>query len=301
MEQIVDKYIQYLIKIKNYSKNTSESYYRDISRFVAFMRTKNVDRFSEIDKALIYDYIDAYRSGKLSDVRPSNATYSRSMSALRSFFKYLNESEIIDYNPINLFKGAKNERQLPDVLTFSQIERLLAIFDLEDPVELRNRTIIETIYACGLRVSELTSLDISSLNQDEMCLRVVGKGNKERIIPYYPRLRKLFKLYLSEYRNHLNPLDDALFINQRGKRLSNRSVQNIIEEAGIVADLKANVHPHALRHSFATHLLDNGADLRVVQELLGHENLSTTQIYTHLTIDRLKKTVDKAHPHSKKR
>ena len=300
MEQIVTNYINYIINTKNYSKNTSESYYRDISRFISFIQSEGIQDFKDIDKQLIYNYIDAYRDGKLSKVKPNNASFSRNMSALRSFFKYLNEHELLAYNPSNLLKSAKVSKHLPDVLTFSQVRNLLDSFDLEDPIALRNRTMIEMIYACGLRVSELTSLNINDLNQNDLSLRVIGKGNKERMIPYYPNLRKLINLYLSNYRDIYKIDEEALFINQRGKRITNRSIQMILEQASINANLKANVHPHTLRHSFATHLLDNGADLRVVQELLGHENLSTTQRYTHLTIARLKGAVESAHPHSKK-
>lgn len=300
MEQVVEKYLKYIINTKNYSKYTSESYKRDISRFISFIQSEGIDDFKDIDKNVIYNYLDAFRDGKLSEVKPSNATYSRNMSALRSFFKYLNEHAYLDYNPKNILKNAKVSRHLPDVLTFNQVLRLLDSYDLDNQIELRDRTIIETIYACGLRVSEVTSLNINDLNQDELYLRVIGKGNKERMIPYYPRLRNLIKRYILEYRNDFKLDEEALFINQRGKRLSNRSIQNIIESGALKAGLEANVHPHTLRHSFATHLLDNGADLRVVQELLGHENLSTTQNYTHLTIKRLKDAVDSAHPHSKK-
>ena len=300
MQAIVERYIEYIKHSKNYSKHTSESYYRDISRFINYLENEcAINDLKEVDKDIIYHYIDAFRAGKITNCIPSNATYSRAMSALKSFFKYLNESNMTTYNPINLFKGAKVERHLPDVLTFNQVDCLLNSFDIEDEIQLRDRTIIETIYACGLRVSEVTGLNLKDINQSEMFLKVIGKGNKERMVPYYPRLKKLIQLYINNYRNHFKIDEEALFINQRGKRISTRSVQNIIEQAAINSGLEANVHPHTLRHSFATHLLDNGADLRVVQELLGHENLSTTQLYTHLTIDRLRKTVEMAHPHKK--
>ena len=179
--------------------------------------------------------------------------------------------------------------------------QLLDVFDLENPIELRNRCILETMYACGLRVSEATSLKMSNVNLDENYLTVIGKGDKERMIPFYKRCSNLLKKYKNESRPiFVKEENDILFLSNRGKGISNRSVQLMLQDAANKAGIKNNVHPHMLRHSFATHLLDNGADLRMVQELLGHENLSTTQIYTHITVDRLKKAVKKAHPRSKK-
>lgn len=299
MSELLSQYLQYL-RIKNSSEKTRESYRRDISRFFSFLAQEGIDDIKLVDKDLIYAYCDALRSGKLSNVKLSNASFSHSMSALRSFFRYLNQRGITAFNPHNYLKNLKIEKRLPDVLTFDQVERLLNVFDLHDPIALRDRTIIETLYATGLRVSELTALNLHGINMDEGYLRVLGKGNKEREVPFYPRLANLLNDYLLRYRQKYQKAErEALFISQKGHRLSQRAVQLIIEKAATAANLPANVHPHTLRHSFATHLLDNGADLRAVQELLGHENLATTQLYTHLSFDRLKKTIEKAHPHRK--
>ena len=165
---------------------------------------------------------------------------------------------------------------------------------------MRNRCILETIYACGLRISECCDLLVDQIDHESMILRVIGKGNKERIVPYYPRLEELFDLYMNMYRNeYAYEGFPYLFVSQRHGKISPRSVQLLLENARIKAGLAIDVHPHMLRHSCATHLLDNGADLRTVQELLGHAHLSTTQLYTHLTYDRLKDAVRSAHPHAK--
>ena len=219
---------------------------------------------------------------------------------MRSFYRYLCKKHVCSENPFLSFGKIHVEKHLPDVLTVDQIERILNVFDLDDPLEVRNRCIIETIYACGLRISECCSLKMKDIDAQQMLIRVIGKGNKERMIPYYPRLNELIDLYVGMFRNeYADPGFPYLFVSKRRGKISARSVQLLLEDVKNRAGLEIDLHPHMLRHSFATHLLDNGADLRSVQELLGHENLSTTQLYTHLTYDRLKKTVEKAHPHAK--
>jgi len=240
------------------------------------------------------------RSGKITRSKISNSTYSRNLSALRTFYKYLIENHLADHNPFQDIRKVHTEKHLPDVLTFDQIERMLDSFDLENPLDVRNRCIIETIYACGLRISEACNLLIKDVDQKEMVLRVIGKGNKERLIPFYPRLNELIDLYEEMFRDEYSDSDfPYLFVSKRGGKVSPRTVQLLLEDLQTKCGINVNIHPHMLRHSFATHLLDNGADLRTVQELLGHENLSTTQLYTHLTYDRLKDTVNKAHPFAK--
>ena len=292
MQELLEQYIKSLAITHSGSKNTSESYDRDISGFVNFLEEKNIHSYEDVTKDDLYEYIGIYRSKKIS-----NATYSRFLSALRSFYRYLNTNCGITNNPVSSIRGAKVKRELPDILSFDDVERLLDVFDLDSSTELRDRTIIETIYACGLRLSEVTSLNLDDIDLRNMTLRVIGIGSKMRIIPFYPRLKELIIRYLNEYRIQFD--GDALFVSLRGTRISNRAIEKMLDKKSVEAGIKINVHPHILRHSFASHLLDNGADLRTVQELLGHENLSTTQTYTHLTLDRLKKTVNKAHPHSK--
>lgn len=296
----LDDFILYLYDKRTGSSATSDSYGRDIARFIEFMDENSISSFKDVDKGVVFDYVETLRSGKITRGKISNSTYARNLSALRSFYRYLCERHICDENPFLQFKKIHVEKHLPDVLTFDQIERILDSYDLNDPIQLRNRTITETIYACGLRISECCNIKIGDIDFKENILRVIGKGNKERIIPFYPRLNELINLYLDESRL-LYAKDDYpyLFVSTRGGKVSPRSVQLMLEDTKLKTGLPVDIHPHMLRHSFATHMLDNGADLRSVQELLGHQNLSTTQLYTHLTYDRLKKAVDSAHPHSK--
>ena len=297
MDKLLDDYLLYLSNRRSGSKYTSESYCRDISRFLNFLEENGIDDLNLVDKQIVYEYVMALKKGEITDKKISETSFARAMSALRSFFNYLNVVDVVKTNPFKLVHQTKKSQKLPDILTFDQIECLFDSFDLENPVELRDRTILEMIYACGLRISEAVNIHVEDLNLDDMVLKVLGKGSKERYIPFYPRLRTLIKKYLKEYRSNYTVDNGPLFLNQRGQAISARYVQKMLSGQGIKANLPLNVHPHLLRHSFATHLLDNGADLRVVQALLGHENLSTTQIYTHLTTERLKKVVNEAHPH----
>ena len=299
MYKTLDDFISYLYDARSGSDATSDSYYRDIARFITFLNDNDIKDFNDVDKLVVFDYINLLRSGEITRTKISNSTYARNLSSLRSFYKYLCKKHLCDKNPFLLFKNTHIEKHLPDVLTFNQVETILDSFDLDIPIEIRNRCILETIYACGLRISECCNLLIKNVDQKQMIIKVMGKGSKERIIPYYPRLNELIDLYIQKYRNeYANENFAYLFVSNRGGKISPRSVQLLLEDVKIKTGLHVDLHPHMLRHSFATHLLDNGADLRTVQELLGHANLSTTQLYTHLSYDRLKKTVEKAHPHS---
>lgn len=300
MYETLDNFIDYFGIKRSGSKDSADSYYRDIVRFIDYLVENKFHNFDEVKKEDVLDYVTVLRSGKITEGKISNSTYSRNLSALRSFYRYLIEIGEASSNPFMLIKKVHVEKHLPDVLTFSQIEKILDSFDLNKAIEIRNRCIIETIYACGLRVSEVCGLKLNNVNLKEEYLTVIGKGNKERMVPFYPRLKELIELYIEEYRNLMVKDSDLLFISNRGDKITPRSVQLILDDTRNRVGIPFNLHPHMLRHSFATHLLDNGADLRSVQELLGHENLSTTQLYTHLTYDRLKKSVEEAHPHSKK-
>lgn len=299
MNELLERFEAYLRQQHSGSEHTVAAYGRDVRRFCAYLEEEGISDPAAAGKDTVLKYSAALRSGVLTDGKKiSNATYSRSLSALRTFYRYLCEQGRCDSNPFTLMKGIHVEKHLPDVLTFDQIERLLSSYDLSDPRELRSRTITETIYACGLRISECCSLKLSDIDKHECTIRVFGKGSKERIMPYYPGLNELFDLYEREYRS-LYAKNDDYFVSERGTALTPRSVQLMLKESGEKIGLPFSLHPHMLRHSFATHLLDNGADLKTVQELLGHSKLSTTQIYTHLTYDRLAKAILAAHPHSK--
>lgn len=300
MYKTLDNFIDYFNTKRTGSSATADAYYRDIARFIEYLKRNNIKSFNDVGKVEVMDYISELRSGKITDCKITNSTYSRNLSALRSFYRYLMEIHKADHNSFLLFKKIHVEKHLPDVLTFDQIEQILNSFDLNKPTEIRNRCIVEMIYACGLRVSEACDLKLKMIDRKEMVINVIGKGNKERIVPYYPRLDELIEHYINKYRNVYASKDsEYLFVSQRGSKISPRSIQLILVDIQKKMNFPVSLHPHMFRHSFATHLLDNGADLRTVQELLGHSNLSTTQLYTHLTYDRLKKTVDLAHPHSK--
>ena len=302
-ERSLDRFLDHIRLSRTGSSDTEDAYRRDIERFLEYLRDNRISSFEKVGKEDISDYVMKLRSGEIGGVPLSNSSYARALSSLKSFYRYLNRSEGVSANPVRMFKGVSSRRKLPEFLTFEQMETLLDWFDLDDPAQIRDRCMIEVMYACGLRVSECASLLLDKINLNERYLIVLGKESKERMIPFYPRCEQLIRLYLEESR----PLFMAgqeehgfLFVNRRGKPISARSIQMLCEKSGEAAGLAVHVHPHMIRHSFATHLLDNGADLRIVQELLGHENLSTTQIYTHVTQDRLQKAVDLAHPHSRR-
>lgn len=302
-ERSLDRFLDHIRLSRTGSADTENAYRRDIERFLEYLRENDISSFEKVTKEDISDYVTRLRSGEIGGVPLSNASYARSLSALKSFYRYLNRSEGVKANPVRMFKGASARRKLPEFLTFDQMETLLDWFDLDDPAGIRDRCMIEVMYACGLRVSECAGLQLDKINLKERYLSVIGKESKERMIPFYPRCGQLIELYLQESRPVFMADHEEhgyLFVSRRGRPITSRSIQNLCEKSGEAAGLSIHVHPHMIRHSFATHLLDNGADLRIVQELLGHENLTTTQIYTHVTQDRLKKAVDLAHPHSKR-
>lgn len=301
MEELLAQFITYINLAKSGSAATSEAYRRDILRFITYVQSQGIDDLSKVDKQLIFKYIMVLRSGKITDGKISNTTYSRNLSALRSFFKYLQKIHKVEDNPFKQFKNPKSDKKLPEFLTYDEIDKMLNCLDEEDPLQLRNKTIISLLYACGLRLAEVSSLRLEDIDLNERYVRVIGKGNKERLVPFYEECGSILQRYLINARPLWLKNDiQQVFINQKGRPLSNRYIQIIVEETGIKAGLSKKVHPHMIRHSFATHLLDNGADLRIVQELLGHENLSTTQIYTHITVDKLKNVIQNAHPRAKK-
>lgn len=281
------------------SADTQEAYRHDLSQFIQYLKDHDITSFEDVDRRDINSFITKLRKGDKEHKPLGNASLARHLSSLRSFYRYLNRVEGVKNNPMQDFHVGNNRRKLPEYLTFDQMERLLNVFDLSDPKEVRDRAMIETMYACGLRVSECAGLRTDHLYLNEGFLSVIGKESKERQVPIYPRCVQLLRVYMEQVRGQLLGSHEdpgTVFLNQRGGRISSRYIQQVCEEAGVRAGLLMHVHPHMIRHSFATHLLDNGADLRAVQELLGHASLSTTQIYTHVTQDRLSQVVEKAHP-----
>ncbi|MCI5774351.1 MAG: tyrosine recombinase [Erysipelotrichaceae bacterium] len=300
MQELLASFINHIELAKSGSQATNEAYQRDISRFLTFLEANDIHDLDKVDKQLIFRYITLLRSGKITNGKITNTTYSRNLSALRSFFKYLQKIQAVQDNPFKQFKNPKSDKKLPDFLTYDEIERLLSALDEDKEDELRDKAIISLFYACGLRLNELASLKLEDIDFEQAFVLVNGKGNKERIVPFYQECGLIMKKYLTNTRvKWLKDEHHYVFINRQGKPLSNRYIQIICEKAGMKAGINKRIHPHMIRHSFATHLLDNGADLRIVQELLGHENLSTTQIYTHISVDKLKNVIQNAHPRAK--
>lgn len=301
MNNLLDEYLLHLKTTRSGSVCTQDSYRRDITNYLRFIENEGIENLDQVDKSVFLKYTKELKNGEITGTALSDASFSRAISAIRSFYRYLCRFHSFQNNPAASLKRGSTEKKLPDFLTFEQMQRLLCSFNLEDGIELRNRCMIEIIYACGLRVSEAAEIKLSKLDLNQGFLAVTGKGQKERIIPFYEGIGHLVARYIMTVRADLIQQEhDILFVSKQGNPITTRAIQMILKESALKAGLSVHVHPHMLRHSFATHLLDNGADLRMVQELLGHQNLSTTQIYTHITVDRLKKAVSDAHPHAKK-
>lgn len=236
----------------------------------------------------------------INELELSASTQARVLSGIKSFFRYLSLEEVIKKDPTQLLEAPKLKRALPHVLSFDDIEKLFAAIDHSKPEGQRNRAMLETMYSCGLRVSEVINLCISNLYLDVGFVKVIGKGNKERLVPIGETAVKQIQLYKDHVRVHLPKIakgrEDILFLNRRGGSLSRVMVFMILKELAAKAGLETNIHPHTLRHSFATHLVEGGADLRAVQEMMGHKSITTTEIYTHLDRGYLRQTLEKYHP-----
>lgn len=298
MYDYLSKYLRYLKISMDASKNTIEAYHHDIKRYIDFLSSQSINDLNINDNIVINTYITKLRLGKLSEEGLGASTISRNLSSLRSFYYYLIEFHNFDNNPFLNIRQIKQEKPLPDFLYYNEIELLLDSIEVVDFLSLRNKLMLEMMYGCGLRVSEVTDLKTAYINIEDRYLKVVGKGSKERILPFHRDIQELLKTYYKQ-RSNKGIESDYLFLNNRNQQLTSRGVQYILDQVVEKSSLNKKVHPHMLRHSFATHLLDNGADIKVVQELLGHSNLSTTQIYTHVSIDTLKDVYNKAHPRNK--
>lgn len=299
MQKLLDKFLEYMSAFSSDSEHTQDAYRRDIDRFISYLESINLN-LKDVDIHVASQYIMMLKEGKFSQKKLASSSISRNLSSLRTFYYYLIEFHQYSFNPFTLIKSKSGVRTLPDFLVYDEMMRMLNNIDYSTEIGLRNKCMMELMYACGLRVSELCDLKLNDINIEDRFIRVVGKGDKERLVPFYPLVAKLIDKYIREVRTKWHKESNELFIKANGKKLSTRYIQMYVKDLGISAGITFNVHPHMFRHSFATHLLDNGADLRIVQELLGHEYLSTTQIYTHLSIDSLKKTYLETHPSAKK-
>jgi integrase/recombinase XerC len=298
MQKIFDRYIQYLEAERNASPYTVRNYRDDLLDFLYFLRKKKVESLKEVDRHAVRDYMSY-----LVNQGIVKASIARKLSAIRSFYRYLVREEIVSTNPIEKVSSPKLDRRLPSFLTMEEVERLLNAPDLSTPQGQRDRALLELLYASGIRVSELVNLNLEQIDLNTNEIRVWGKGSKERVVLMGEPAAEAVRNYLSQGRPKLlaERKSSALFLNRYGQRLPERSVQRILQQYAKKSSIGKRVHPHVLRHTFATHLLDGGADLRVVQELLGHARLSSTQIYTHVTKGQAKKVYLAAHPMAKEK
>ena len=292
-ESILD-YSHYLKIERGLSSHTIQNYIRDVKKLISFIDKKKITCTPiEINEDLIQQFI--YEIAK--EISPRSQ--ARIISGLRSFFDYLIFENYRASNPTDLIETPKIGVKLPDTLSEQEINSLISAIDLSKAEGERNRAMLETMYSCGLRVSELIDLKISDLFFDEGFIKIVGKGNKERFVPIHYSAQKYIVLYMNEIRDHLSikkGFEDTLFLNRRGKSLSRQMIFMILKALAIKINLNKKISPHTFRHSFATHLLKNGADLRAIQQMLGHESITTTEVYVHLDTSYLKKIVEKYHP-----
>ncbi|MFK7820611.1 MAG: tyrosine recombinase XerC [Planctomycetaceae bacterium] len=300
MHAAIDGFLRYLKIERNSSELTIKSYADDMKALAEFLNEYRggVVPPNEINVGILREYV-----AFLHDCGYARSTVARRIACLRSFFRFCCRENICETNPAQALRTPRAGRKLPHFLTTEQVGQLLSAPPATTGPGLRDRAILETMYSAGLRVAELVSLDVTDWDQDAGILRVLGKGRKERIAPVgsYASTALLRWMDVREPAKDAGPDEFALFLNRFGKRLTTRSIGRMLEKHLAAAGLDQATSPHTLRHSFATHLLDGGADLRTVQELLGHKSLTTTQIYTHVSTRRLRETYEKAHPHARKK
>ena len=289
----IKEFKTYLKIERSLSDNTIDSYIRDVKKLAFFGEKINKNEL-KINKSDIKDFIKEINEDKISA-----RTQSRIISGIKAFYKYLILEDYIKINPTELIESPKIGMKLPDTLSVSEIDSLLSAIDFSHPQGQRNRAILEVLYSCGLRVSELVNLKLSNIRFNEGYVKVLGKGNKERYAPIGSSALKYLKIYLEEVRIHQNikkDSEDIVFLNRRGKKLTRVMIFTIIKQLAEKIGLKKKISPHTFRHSFATHLIEGGADLRAIQEMLGHESITTTEIYTHLDREFLRDAIMTFHP-----
>ncbi len=298
MDKIINKFIEYLEYEKGYSKKTIISYEKDLELFNAYLKENKITNISSID----YNTIRKYLS-HLHDKKYEASSISRKISTLRTFFKYNLKEKNIKNNPMTLISNPKKEKKLPKYLNYEEMEKLLNSIDTSELEGIRDKLIIELLYSTGIRVSELVNIKIKDIKIKENQIKILGKGNKERIVLFGEKAKESIKIYLNAYKEYFqgNILNEYLLINKKGKQLTTNKIELIVKDVLRKSALKLNISPHTLRHTFATHMLDSGADLKSVQELLGHENLKTTAIYTHVSNERLKNVFVHSHPRALKK
>jgi len=293
MEKLVEQFIHYLAVEKGLALNTLESYKRDLTAYHAFLAKTQKVTINQTSRSHIIAYLL-----ELKNKNKATSTISRNLASIRSYYQFLVRDGHLSKDPSHNLESPKIDKRLPKVLSISDVEKLLQVPDISTPSGGRDKAMLELLYATGIRVSELVSLDIEDLNLNMGLVKCLGKGSKERIVPLGNEAIKSINSYMENNRGKLlkKDRDSALFLNHHGRRLTRQGFWKIIKKYAKMTSIESDITPHTLRHSFATHLLENGADLRSVQEMLGHADISTTQIYTHLTKARLKEVYSKAHP-----
>lgn len=293
MEQQIEEYLAYLSVERGLAQNTLDAYGRDLKAYARFLQQHSVTSFCNTEKEAVRAYLE-----HLHNLGRASSTISRNLAAIKSFYQFLVEEDVLEDDPTVHLDSPKVAKRLPRVLNLSEVEALLNQPSLEDAHSIRDKAMLEVIYATGIRVSELVSLNLLDINLEAGYLRCLGKGSKERIVPLGSVAIKYLDLYLQMARTEIvkRSGETALFVNHHGRRLTRQGFWKIIKRYAKEANIDENITPHTLRHSFATHLLENGADLRSVQEMLGHADISTTQIYTHITRNRLQEVYRKSHP-----
>ena len=295
MESALRLFVQYMTVERGLSKNSVSAYAGDLISLSDFLKERNISSWRQCRQDDLLDFLDFQR-----DAGMESTTLARHLTSAKMFFRFLLMEELISADPTRLMDSPKLWRLLPEQLTPAEVDRLLAVFPMQgEALEIRNRTIIHLLYASGMRVSELTGLKAADIDFENHFLRIRGKGSKERIVPIAPQAVKLLRHYLSGARVELTeaiPLSPWFFVSHRARKLDRERIWAIIKEAAIRAGIDKNIHPHTLRHSFATHLLANGADLRIIQEMLGHADIGTTEIYTHIDRSKLSSVHHKFHP-----
>ena len=294
-EKSIIEFKSYLKIERSLSDNTIDSYLRDVRKLSDFSQEKNLNEL-QITRTEVKEFIvDINKEGI------SARSQSRIISGIKAFYKYLILEDYLKVNPTELIESPKIGMKLPDTLSVLEIDSLISAIDLSHPQGERNRAILEVLYSCGLRVSELTNLKLSNIRFKEGYVKVVGKGNKERFAPIGGVAIKFLKIYLKEIRTHQDikkGSEDIVFLNRRGKQLTRVMIFTIIKDLATKIGMKKKISPHTFRHSFATHLIEGGADLRAIQEMLGHESITTTEIYTHLDREYLREAIIQFHPRS---
>jgi len=295
-KNVIDKYLSYIHLEKGLSDNTAEAYLDDLNKLLSFINNESNIGFLSLTYADLQHFI-----AQLNDTGIAARSQARIISGIKSFYHFLLTEAYIDTDPTELLESPKIGRKLPDVLTENEINKLIDSIDLSKSEGQRNRAMLEVLYSCGLRVSELIGLQFSHIYFDEQFIIVNGKGNKQRLVPISPKAIKEIHNYLID-RNHIivkKGFEDTLFLNRRGAALTRVMVFHIIKEQAVIAGIRKKISPHTLRHSFATHLLEGGANLRAIQMMLGHESITTTEIYTHIDREFLRKEIIEHHPRNR--